>query len=666
MFILFDPIVFDVEVFTLAFGGGDLPEMIDGVIEIYSPSLVKLTQFEENELVSCVRTTALDQEQSLVFGVPQESITKADSLICRNVVGITTATYTDLYRIVRVDSPTSSSGEGIFKVTCDPLLNDLSSQIATFESKKWFTLKQTSPDAILYQLLLNTGFYYGSCPLTPVVDIEMHYRSVVDTLREIAEKCEKDLYTTVVGMSVFVHIGTRGETRLITLREERDGLEVNKLIQSDEFANKLFVYGSALNDAMPSSIQHAYIPVINKLGTLIYLPINTFAFEDDMIGMKGCVVKRLPAYMIHGVPGDIFTITDTTRSATADVMIINDSTKLWPGDQFVFLDSVLQFLDYVESSVSQAVYGVAEGTYEDGNVAIGYNFIQTPALDGIYTGGLCENWLDSSGVGPSHPHTFSECSDYTFIRAGTRSQKIETCASGDGVWQVRYYTSNMTSYYDTFDVGDYASCFVDLYVAAGTIEVMPYGVDALGVNAITLGTGWRRISIEGMRVNSPWWIGLRLAQFGAAACCFYLDFAQFEKGAYCTQEPLMGMEAVNLRSVAIQKLREMAEPKVIYDVSGKGEAYGILSAGDVIRVEVDDAIVSTRIQQVSQDLLMAQETSFSATNTDKRIQEIITRLYVEVQDLKVRNSVGEEKLRSHTVGKVVRVTESDFSSIKQL
>ena len=204
---------------------------------------------------------------------------------------------------------------------------------------------------------------------------------------------------------------------------------------------------------------------------------------------------------------------------------------------------------YAENPASQASYGVVAGKYENPNIQDTLNIVKTPAMDGVYTGGLCENWAETGT-----PVT-TENTNADYITHGTKSQKVVTDAVDEGIQQALVIDADMPY-----------SAFVRIYIdpaSAGSVKFLidPQGGSGSDTYQEISGAGWVEVTIDNFSYDTTDII-IKILSSGEAST-FYVDAVMVHKGSE-VHEFIDGDSADVLWREANNHLQQHKNPIVSY------------------------------------------------------------------------------------------------------
>jgi len=204
---------------------------------------------------------------------------------------------------------------------------------------------------------------------------------------------------------------------------------------------------------------------------------------------------------------------------------------------------------YVEDATSQAAYGIVAGKYENQNILDTVNLVETPALDGEYTAGVCKDWI---AVGAA---TLTENTDPDFITHGGKSQKIVSSTFGEGIGQYVNLIANRS----------YCAYF-RIYIDAAATGSVRCGINIPGQSsyADTTGVGWIEITIENFSFSDSGTALISILSRPGGATC-YVDAVMIHDGAEL-HDFVAGDSADQLYNETNNDLQQRKNPKVSYSL----------------------------------------------------------------------------------------------------
>jgi hypothetical protein len=291
---------------------------------------------------------------------------------------------------------------------------------------------------------------------------------------------------------------------------------------------------------------------------------------------------------------------------------------------------------YEEDGDSITTWGLCENVCHEPSLEYVVNLVQTPALDGVYTDGLCEHW-SLRGI-----PTVSENTDPACILHGLSSQKIEGAAHGDGIEQTVTVTP-----------GYVYSLLANLFLESGSVRVqISDGTSVYRRESPVTGTGFITVRIENWKANNGT-VAIAIFQEGTAVSVFTVDSVQISQGSRAL--PFTeGNTADELRERTHEFLAARKDPEISYDIdlvdiSGEessGEGFGL---GDTVTV-IDQPLgisVETRIMERTVDMLRPWRVRVRLDNPSRSLTDVLAALRDEQEKgLRLQRSAFAEQSRA--------------------
>jgi hypothetical protein len=301
--------------------------------------------------------------------------------------------------------------------------------------------------------------------------------------------------------------------------------------------------------------------------------------------------------------GTSFTIADSAAGAASDTLTIPTGRLISAGDKFTILTSAGVSVDFIRAGVSIALYGEAQGVYKNESFLDSTNLVETPALDGLYTSNLCENWSVIGSV------SVAKSSNPAVIQYGAHSQYAAMSSSGAGLSQSVSVVS-----------GKYYNCQAWVYVVEGVVRFeVTDGVSTWKVSKG--GAGWQKYGIVERAGSGT--ITLKILS-DAANTSFYLDAAQVTEGVV-NRSFSVNSDYSSLWEATYNVLMSSKNPRVEYEVAFI-DLYSIdplkyqdeqVGLGDKVTVFDRELLledVSVRVKRVSMDVFSPENTKYVVNN----------------------------------------------------
>jgi phage minor structural protein len=295
-------------------------------------------------------------------------------------------------------------------------------------------------------------------------------------------------------------------------------------------------------------------------------------------------------------------------------LTLEDATFAGSGSGRPFADlklikySLSPNLPYVENTAAQATYGVIVGKYENSNIPDVINLVDTPALDGAYMSGLCENWLKIGSP------TVTENTDTDYITQGVKSQKVVINNDSEGIYTRVYgFRSNVSH-----------SLYLLLYIDLDNHGLLRLTLDPIGsldnIYADITGTGWVAMTIENFSydfsdsLGEDYYIDVKITMpypnpFGSPPyATFYVDALQVNEGV-TIKSFFVGDSADVLYSEAYNDLSRRKDPEIsyaldmidLYKANPVDYANEDFNPGDTVRVVHRDLTLNENILVVNKE-----------------------------------------------------------------
>jgi len=273
--------------------------------------------------------------------------------------------------------------------------------------------------------------------------------------------------------------------------------------------------------------------------------------------------------------------------------------------------------EYAEDATSIALYGLREAALHEPTLEEVVNLVATPALDGTYTGGLCQDWTNLGAV-------VSENTDPDGRLHGNASQRVQTTAAGQGIEQDVTVTA-----------GGVYSLLANVIIASGTVRVLVQdGTSVYKREDAVTGTGLAAVRIENWKANNST-VTVQIVQEGGGTADFSVDSVQVAGGAH-VKPFTVGKSADTLWERTTEFLAARKEPCIGYDVELTGEDAivdpagpgGVVGLGDTVTV-IDEPLgidVSTRVMEREVDLLRPWRVSVRLDNAAKSLTDVLAAL----------------------------------------
>jgi phage minor structural protein len=263
-------------------------------------------------------------------------------------------------------------------------------------------------------------------------------------------------------------------------------------------------------------------------------------------------------------------------------------------------------LPYVENTTLQATWSGGQpvsDVYENANLEDTINLVKSPAMDGTYTDGVCENWTGQVGGAG----TLTENTNPEFIRNGSRSMEMDAGAvsmpGGQGWTSAPITIKDNTPYsaYFLIYMTDVAGASMRCIVTDGTTENY----------YITSGIGWLEIVIENFSYGTDPNIDREITMkviVEAGAPRVYWDSAMIHEGP-TVKNFVVGDSAAILYAETYAELVKRWAPEDTYDLDfidlieidpAKYAGHAFIE-GDRIRLVYPDESIDTHFLVASRE-----------------------------------------------------------------
>jgi len=273
---------------------------------------------------------------------------------------------------------------------------------------------------------------------------------------------------------------------------------------------------------------------------------------------------------------------------------------------------------YASDSTSISIYGLYEGVYHEPTLEDVTNLIATPALDGTYTSGLCENW---SKLGAP---TVIKNTDNDYYLNGNASQRIQSSADGQGIQQSVSVTT-----------GTIYHLSATIFLTSGIVRVqVKDGTSVYKRAEAVTGSGMVRVNIENWKANNnP--VTVKIFQEGSGTADFYVDSVQIAKGARAMPFTV-GKSADTLWNETENYLNVHKDPEITYEVdlvdfygdTRAGREADKFESGDTITV-IDPVLnlnVSTRVMEREVDILHPWRVKVRLDNPSRTLADVFAAM----------------------------------------
>jgi len=273
---------------------------------------------------------------------------------------------------------------------------------------------------------------------------------------------------------------------------------------------------------------------------------------------------------------------------------------------------------YASDSASISTYGAYEGVFHEPTIEEIVNLVSTPAFDGTYTSGLCQNWTKTGTP------TLSKNTSPDYYLYGKASQHVQSTADSEGIQQSVSVTT-----------GQCYSLSANLFLVSGTVRVqMNDGTTVYKRAEPVTGTGFVTVRIENRKANNST-VTVKVFQEGEGSANFYIDSIQIAKGAHALPFTI-GKSADTLWNHTVEYLTAHKNPEITYEIdmvdfygdTRAGREADQFNLGDTVKV-IDptlDLDVSTRVMEREVDILHPWRVKVRLDNASRSLADVFTAL----------------------------------------
>ncbi len=449
------------------------------IVQIGNTAGDVVVQLEENECEAVV-TRQLNGVWSLSIKYPQPLLRALDKsiyfvddgfLYVRNTLDVNdyiTFIITDIQEDRRPD------GGITYTITADHhSIITLSREI--IDTKLEF--RQTTPTKILSKIVPYSSYVAGTVTPTAKIDLTIEYETVLSALQKLVQAC--GCYIDVLESPRTIKILTAvGTDRLVKITPEINMRYLQRVNHSTEIRNR--VYGVGGGDPLVNigGAPHRVLSTSGTGPTILTCEKNKIVPADD-IWNTTYAIKMLTG----ALAGNFYQITDCARGGTNDTITCAENlSTVTKGDLF----SIVNNINHLDINYLFLSSGTKETLFQDSQWAQPHiNMLKTPAFDGTYTTGLCEDWTLEGA-----PDKAENTTD-TYIQFGDKSQRIYNAPSATGIKQT--ITHNQS--------GQVWSFLVNVYVVSGSVMLaLQNGLNGFAI--VTVSTGWNTLVLENIPVSA--------------------------------------------------------------------------------------------------------------------------------------------------------------------
>lgn len=458
------------------------------------------------------------------------------------------------------------------------------------------TFVNQTPTQILTRILTYaSGWSCGTVGPTNLVSLDLSWESVMSGINKLLAICggewnpdevnsEVDI-SSALGTSNYVHV--------------RQGINLESLQRTKYMRNAVNkMYGVGDGATSIAGARHVVSGYVSGTGVLTAVG-NKIVPENDSWNTAYRV-----KFASGTEAGNSFVITDCVHGATSDTLTISTGRTIAAGDKFFIETTAGVAVNFIRAGVSITSIGTIEGANVNTSRSDAANLVATPALDGTYTAGLCQDWTKEGAP------TVSENTTLDYLQFGAKSQKIIATADAQGISQSVAVTSGL--YY-------LISAWV--YISSGTVKLqVSDGVTTWTSKKTT--TGWQRFNILERAGSAT--LTVKILQDGAPATTFYMD-AVMVVASVSIINFTGNADNKSLWDETFDALMLVKDPSVeyecnfidLYKISPLDYPFMEISLGDYVIVTDDElgiAALSLRVDKVNADVFRPEFTKYTVTN----------------------------------------------------
>lgn len=470
------------------------------IVELLDSSGTKIDHFEGEECSAKI-TRELNGLWQLDFQYPIPRYNSKDANLLSDyrlrVYDLDASTYiTFVINTVR----RSKAGNSRVEIIADHYLMT-SLGITVFNNHADF--KSATPSNILTTLLTysSPALTIGTVNITIPITLTLSYESILSCLVKLSNAVSGyyDINEATMTVDLKSSLGTDNGVRITPDSNMRSLLKATVGIDR---RNKIFGVGGG---EPPLTIGYAAHRVSSYAAGVIVCVGDKIVPENDF--WNGKYILFLTGDLAQGFK----TITDCAHNSGSNDTIsftLGASPAPSAGDLFCFMSSAVTPIDYIGMGTATRA-----DVYINSNWQAITNLLKTPALDGTYTLGICQDWniVDTP--------TCSENTNAAYIKYGTKSQKIVASTISQGISQYLKHKKPNSIY----------SISANIYLVSGSVAL---ALDASVTTFYAISTavsgsdpaGWRTLALEGLLTPDN---DITVYIVSLEAAEFYVDSVQF-------------------------------------------------------------------------------------------------------------------------------------------
>lgn len=330
------------------------------------------------------------------------------------------------------------------------------------------------------------------------INLMVAWESVLGALQKVLKLADVEYTVDEVNNEIDVQT-LLGTTKYLEIRPDRNLRQIDRVYSDDKIFNKIYGVGGGHPPSTIAGARHIVDGISSQIITCAH---NKLVPENDAWNTDYKI-----KFVTGTLSGSAFAITDCTTETDKDTVTVSgDISAGAAGDKFVIVTTAGVEVDYLIAGTA------ANETRHMNTRMFGItNLLETPALDGTYTAGLCEDWsLEGT---PSK----LENTNPTYTKYGSKSQIITADTGNEGISQSAVVTN-----------GQYYNATAWVYVVSG-VAMLQLSDGVSIYQSVTTGTGWKRLIISEKMESATATVGL--ISFASAAE-FYVDAVQITNGIF--------------------------------------------------------------------------------------------------------------------------------------
>lgn len=400
---------------------------------------------------------------------------------------------------------------------------------------KNFTPTEALTEILDYSANWSEGTVSASLP--DKVSFYVSYETVMSALQKLLIACtgEYDIDETNNEIDISASLGSNN---YVNIRPGKNLQSIRNTQYFREVINKMYGVGGGQPPATIKGARHIVNTYDSGAG-VVTVDDNKVVVEDDSWNTNYKI-----KFVTGSEAGNSFAISDCTAGATNDTIKIDTGLSLSAGDKFIIIDAGPgNEIDYIRAGNSIANYGTVEGVLKDERFIDNTNLVTTPALDGTYAAGLCQDWTKQGTP------TVTELAELAYIQYGTKSQVVESSAAGEGISQNVIVTS-----------GTYFRATVWVYVFSG--DVLFQVSDGTSTWQIANDEiGWQRFTLSEKSVSDT--LDLRILVNSAVSTQYSVDAVQITEGVL-ERSFTVNSDSKSLHDRTYDRIVDTKDPRVEY------------------------------------------------------------------------------------------------------